>query len=112
MNMNKTTNQSLEGRLDTDGYLRNHTEWTPFIAEQLAAQEHITLTNEHWRLIDLLRNYYARTDTAPAMRPLVKLVKAELGEHMGSTQLMHLFGATPAKMAAKLAGLPRPTNCI
>ena len=55
MEMDKTTNQSLESRLDTDGYLRNHTEWTPFIAEQLAAQEHITLTNEHWRLIDLLR---------------------------------------------------------
>tara|TARA_B100000900_G_scaffold405166_1_gene414409 strand:- start:798 stop:1136 length:339 start_codon:yes stop_codon:yes gene_type:complete len=112
MDMDKTTNQSLGERLDADGYLRNHTEWTTIIAEQLAAQEQITLTNEHWRLIDLLRNYYARTDTAPAMRPLVKLVKAELGEHMGSAQLMHLFGGSPAKMLAKLAGLPRPTNCI
>ena len=112
MEMDKTTRNSLKSRLDTDGYLRDHTKWTPFIAEQLAAQEHITLTNEHWRLIDLLRNYYARTDTAPAMRPLVKLVKSELGEHMGSAQLMLLFGGSPAKMAAKLAGLPRPTNCI
>ena len=58
MDMDKTTNQSLGERLDADGYLRNHTEWTTIIAEQLAAQEQITLTNEHWRLIDLLRNYF------------------------------------------------------
>ena len=65
----------LDQRLDPDGYLRDHLQWSRPIAQQLAARAHIDLTNEHWRIIDLLRDYYARTDTAPAMRPLVKLVQ-------------------------------------
>ena len=112
METDKTNDISVNGHLDSDGYLRDHKEWTPQMAEQLATRERIALTTEHWRVINLLRHYFARTDIAPAMRPLVKLVQAELGEHMGSAQLMHLFGGSPAKMAAKLAGLPRPTNCI
>jgi len=47
------------------------------------------------------------------MRPLVKLVKEKLGEDCGSSvYLMGLFGGSPAKTAAKIAGLPRPTNCL
>jgi tRNA 2-thiouridine synthesizing protein E len=47
------------------------------------------------------------------MRPLVKLVKEQLGEDCGSSvYLMGLFGGSPAKTAAKIAGLPRPTNCL
>jgi tRNA 2-thiouridine synthesizing protein E len=47
------------------------------------------------------------------MRPLVKLVKNEFGQEVGSSAfLMRLFGGSPAKLAAKIAGLPRPTNCI
>ena len=102
----------LDLHLDPDGYLRDHLQWSRPIAQQLAARAHIDLTNEHWRIIDLLRNYYARTDTAPAMRPLVKLVQTEIDSALGSPYLMQLFGGSPAKMAAKLAGLPRPTNCI
>ena len=47
------------------------------------------------------------------MRPFVKLVKDQLGKDKGnSIYLMELFGPSPAKMAAKCAGLPRPTNCL
>ena len=82
-------------------------------AQQLAELEEITLTDTHWRVIKLLRSYYARTDIAPAMRPLVKLVKTEFGQEIGSSAfLMGLFGGSPAKVAAKISGLPRPTNCI
>ena len=104
--------QALASRLDQDGYLRDHAAWTPQIATELAALEHIQLGAEHWRIITLLRDFYARTDIAPAMRPLVKLTQAEFGADIGNSAfLMRLFGGSPAKMAAKIAGLPRPTNC-
>ena len=45
----------LDQRLDPDGYLRDHLQWSRPIAQQLAARAHIDLTNEHWRIIDLLR---------------------------------------------------------
>ena len=112
--MNQVThNSDFISALDKDGYLRDHTAWTEQIALQLAELEGITLTERHWRVIKLLRSYYARTDIAPAMRPLVKLVKTEFGQEIGSSALlMGLFGGSPAKVAAKISGLPRPTNCI
>jgi tRNA 2-thiouridine synthesizing protein E len=103
----------LSSHLDKDGYLTDHNEWTEQIASQLATLEGIDLSAEHWQVIRLLRNYYERTEIAPAMRPLVKLVKNEFGQEVGSSAfLMRLFGGSPAKLAAKIAGLPRPTNCI
>ena len=108
-----THNSDFISALDKDGYLRDHTAWTEQIALQLAELEGITLTERHWRVIKLLRSYYARTDIAPTMRPLVKLVKTEFGQEIGSSALlMGLFGGSPAKVAAKISGLPRPTNCI
>ena len=67
----------------------------------------------HWQVIKMLRDFYERTETSPAMRPLVKLAREQLGENCGSSAyLMGLFGGSPAKTASKIAGLPRPTNCL
>ena len=83
------------------------------VAHRLAAAEGLVLADSHWQIIDLLRDFFDRTETSPAMRPLVKLIKEQLGEGCGSSvYLMGLFGGSPAKTAAKIAGLPRPTNCL
>ena len=99
--------------LDKEGYLIDLSDWNRVIAEQLANAEDIALSQAHWQIIDLLRGFYAQTDTAPAMRALVNLVKENVGMEQGSSvYLMALFGGSPAKVAAKIAGLPRPTNCL
>ncbi|MEM9622374.1 MAG: TusE/DsrC/DsvC family sulfur relay protein [Pseudomonadota bacterium] len=99
--------------LDKEGYLMNLTDWSEDVARELAAQHQITLTETHWQVIRVLQAFYVETDVAPAMRPFVKLVKNELGEELGnSIRLMELFSASPAKMAARIAGLPRPTHCL
>ena len=83
------------------------------MAHRLAATEGLVLADSHWQIIDLLRDFFDRTETSPAMRPLVKLIKEHLGEGCSSSvYLMGLFGGSPAKTAAKIAGLPRPTNCL
>lgn len=98
---------------DKEGFLRDLDDWTPSVAATIAANENVTLTPAHWRVLETLRAFYAETDVSPAMRPFVKIMRERLGEEFGtSIALMQLFGDSPAKTAAKIAGLPRPTNCL
>ncbi|MCG7598431.1 TusE/DsrC/DsvC family sulfur relay protein [Halomonas sp. McH1-25] len=99
--------------LDPEGHLVDLDDWTPEVAKALAAREGRVLTEEHWEVIEVLRDFYRRYEMAPAMRPLVKAVGQTLGAEKGrSLHLMKLFPESPAKVAARLAGLPKPTNCL
>ena len=104
---------SHEYALDPEGFLVDIATWSPEAAEAMADEEGITLTADHWEVIELLRDFYARYEMAPAMRPLVKAVSQRLGAEKGrSIHLMRLFPGSPAKVAARLAGLPKPTHCL
>ncbi|UOB22086.1 TusE/DsrC/DsvC family sulfur relay protein [Pseudomonas orientalis] len=99
--------------LDKDGYLVDLNEWSADVANALAAAESLELTQDHWEILELLRDFYAEYQLSPATRPLIKYTALKLGVEKGnSLHLNKLFNGTPAKLAAKLAGLPRPTNCL
>ncbi len=99
--------------LDPEGYLIDLEDWTPAVAKALAGEEGIRLEDEHWEVIEVLRDFYARFEQAPAMRPLVKAVGQALGPDKGrSIHLMRLFPGSPAKLGARIAGLPKPANCL
>lgn len=105
--------KTQEYGLDPEGYLVDMATWSPAVAEALAQEEGIALTAEHWEVLEVLRDFYARYEMAPAMRPLVKAVGQALGPDKGcSIHLMRLFPGSPAKVAARLAGLPKPTHCL
>jgi tRNA 2-thiouridine synthesizing protein E len=98
---------------DKEGYLLHFADWTVDIAEALALREGITLTTAHWEIVDALRDFYQRFEQSPAMRPLVKYVAQTLGNDKGtSIYLLQLFPGSPAKVASKIAGLPRPEHCL
>ncbi len=98
---------------DREGFLRELDHWNPGVAEQIAAAEGLTLTEAHWEVIELLREYYRRFDSSPAMRPLVKFCALQLGPEKGrSVYLLSLFPGSPAKLGSKIAGLPKPENCL
>lgn len=99
--------------VDQDGYLKNLQEWTPQIATAIALQENIQLSEDHWEIIYLLQAFYREFQISPAMRALVKYTEKKLGQDKGkSIYLMSLFPPSPAKIASKIAGLPRPANCL
>ena len=99
--------------LDKEGYLLDLNDWSPAAAEALAAREDLHLSAEHWEVLQLLRTFYTEYQLSPATRPLIKYVALHLGVDKGnSLHLNRLFKGTPAKLAAKLAGLPKPTNCL
>lgn len=100
----------IEGKaiaLDKDGFLVNLEDWSPATAQGLATREGIALTPDHWEILSLLRTFYQEYQLSPATRPLIKYAALKLGPEKGnSAHLNRLFNGTPAKLAAKLAGLP------
>lgn len=99
--------------LDKDGYLLDLQDWSTDVATALAERESLQLSDEHWEVLNLLRAFYDEFQLSPANRPLIKYVALKLGPDKGnSLHLNRLFNGTPAKLAAKLAGLPKPTNCL
>ena len=99
--------------LDDEGYLLHLDDWSKPVAEYLSIEENIQLADAHWEIIKVIRDFYQQYELSPAMRPLVKAVTLALGAEKGkSIYLMKLFPESPAKQAAKLAGLPKPTNCL
>ena len=107
---------TLDGKhipLDKVGYLLDLNDWSVDVAQALAEQAGIELSPEHWEILDLLRDFYQEFQLSPATRPLIKYTALKLGVDKGnSLHLNRLFNGTPAKLAAKLAGLPKPTNCL
>jgi tRNA 2-thiouridine synthesizing protein E len=98
---------------DKDGFLVSLEDWSPAVAKELAAAEGIQLTPEHWEVLNALRDFYQEFDLSPAMRPLTRYLKAKLGpDKSTSIYLLTLFPGSPAKITAKIAGLPRPENCL
>lgn len=96
-----------------DGYLKNLADWTPEVAEILALRQNITLTAEHWEIINLLREFYFKYNASPAMRTLVNAVKEQYGQEKGNSIYLHtLFPGSAAKQATNIAGLPKPIRCI
>jgi len=99
--------------LDKDGYLLNLEDWTEEVAKLLATQLEIELSPAHWEILSLIRKFHQLRGLSPVMRILVKLVQSELGPTKGnSLYLLKLFPESPARIASKIAGLPRPVNCL
>ncbi|MFT3931387.1 MAG: TusE/DsrC/DsvC family sulfur relay protein [Spongiibacteraceae bacterium] len=106
----------IDGRdiaTDGDGFLEHYEDWNATVAEIIAIQENIVLSDAHWEILNLLRDFYRQFEQSPAMRALVKYVGQQLGKDKGnSIYLLKLFPGSPAKIASKIAGLPRPENCL
>lgn len=104
-------NQTIE--TDEQGYLLDHLLWNEALVPVIAAQEGIDLNEAHWQIIRFVRQFYAEYDTSPAIRALVKALSIEFGPEVGNSRhLQRLLPKGPAKMASKLAGLPKPAKCL
>jgi tRNA 2-thiouridine synthesizing protein E len=88
--------------LDPDGYLVDTQKWNKEIAEILAGEEvSQAFTEDHWRVIDFLRQYYLEWEAAPPVRMLSRRTGLSLRD------LKQLFPEGLAKCACRYAGLPR-----
>ncbi|MDX1585761.1 MAG: TusE/DsrC/DsvC family sulfur relay protein [Balneolaceae bacterium] len=105
--MSTATIANRELDVDAEGFLKDHTQWNKEIARELARIEGIPeLTDRHWLVIEFMRKEYEEKGDGPSIRKLTK----ESG--VPTKELYQLFPKGPAKKAAKIAGIPKPTGCI
>jgi TusE/DsrC/DsvC family sulfur relay protein len=92
---------------DAEGFLTHPEQWDETIAEAIAREAGIPeLTPRHWQVVRFMRERYLSTGTAPTIRSLGKESGVPIKE------LYELFPKGPAKLAAKIGGIPKPKGCI
>jgi TusE/DsrC/DsvC family sulfur relay protein len=93
--------------LDAEGFLVDPNQWNEAVAAEIAAANGIpTLTDRHWQVVRFMRDAYMANGTAPSIRSLGKESGVPIKE------LYQLFPKGPAKLAAKVGGIPKPRGCI
>lgn len=98
---------------DEEGYLINLSDWTEDIGKAIAQTENVDMSENHWEVVNFLRDYYNEYQIAPAVRVLTKAIGKQLGADKGNSKYLYeLFPYGPAKQACKIAGLPKPTGCV
>lgn len=97
----------IQIEVDEDGFIQNPDKWTEDLAAAIAQTEEVgELTEDHWKVINYLREYYQEFGIAPMIRKLCKDTGFQL------KYIYELFPSGPAKGACKIAGLPKPTGCV
>jgi tRNA 2-thiouridine synthesizing protein E len=100
---------TADPRLDDEGYLIDPEQWSEEFARQVAAREGLTLRDEHWKVIEFMRAYYADRQVAPDARFVIKHLAEQLGYGpQARTLLFQLFPYGYVKQACKVAGMKRP----
>jgi len=98
---------------DEDGYLANLSDWSMELAEFMAKKDGCDMSENHWKVLNFLREYYNEYQILPALRVLAKAIGKRLGKDKGNSKYLYeLFPYGPVKQACKYAGLPKPTGCI
>jgi tRNA 2-thiouridine synthesizing protein E len=93
--------------VDEDGFMQEPDKWNETVAAAIATTEGVEgLSEEHWKVVNYLRDYYLKFGVAPMIRKLCKETGFKLNK------IYELFPSGPAKGACKVAGLPKPTGCV
>ena len=103
-----TVNLSLLEALDfdDDSFLTDSNAWNREIGEAVASVLEIDLTESHWEVIEFARQEYAENNDSPTLRRITRTL------NITTKELYDMFPGGAAKIAAKIAGLPKPTGCI
>jgi TusE/DsrC/DsvC family sulfur relay protein len=104
--MSTTTIDGHTIHVNDEGFMTDPGEWTEPLAESLAAQIGIELTDEHWKAIRFLREDFAREGETATLR------RISVVGGIPTKSLFALFPQKPAKKLAYVAGLPKPHGCV
>ena len=105
--MPTTTFAGVDVDVNDEGFFADPSVWTEAMAPELAAAEGIDeLTDAHWKVLRFVREECASKGTGPTVRALGKTSGVSVKE------LYQLFPKGPAKIAARIAGIPKPRGCI
>ena len=93
--------------LNPEGFMTDSSEWTSEVAESMAIELGLApLSDRHWTVLSFCREDAATERQPPGLRRISKR------SGVGMKELYQLFPKGPGKLAARLAGLPKPKGCI
>ena len=105
--MSVTTASVLDTvEFDDDGFMVDANAWTPEIAQAIAEDKGITLTDRHWIVINFARKEFEDNGEPPTLRRITKRTE------VNTKEIYQLFPGGPAKTASRISGLGKPTGCI
>jgi tRNA 2-thiouridine synthesizing protein E len=98
---------SLEAvQTDAEGYLANRDDWSEELATELAKQFDVELGEEHWKVLNAARAIETESGSSPGLRKISKRADTPI------KAIYVLFPDGPAKLIAKIAGIPKPKSCL
>ena len=101
-------NKQLAGQdisVDSEGYLLDLSQWTRDVAEEIAKEEGIAMTDEHWKVIEYIQESFRKKESL-SIRSLGKRGPVTIKDFYA------LFPEGPLKKASKIAGIPKPSSCV
>jgi TusE/DsrC/DsvC family sulfur relay protein len=93
-------------QIDAEGYLASRDDWSQELARELARKLGVELTDEHWKVINTARAIEAESGSSPGLRKISKRSETPI------KSIYKLFPDGPAKLVAKIAGIPKPKSCL
>ena len=98
---------SLEAlQTDAEGYLSNRDDWSEELANEIAQQANVALTDAHWKVLNTARAIEIESGSSPGLRKISKRSETPI------KSIYKLFPDGPAKLIAKIAGIPKPKSCL
>lgn len=99
--------------LDQEGHLVDYTIWTPEVAQELANSLELELTDWHLNILHAVRQFYQQFGHSPATRPLIKFLMKSVSPDINNAMLQEKFNTgLVARHLSRLAGVPKPANCL
>ncbi|MDR0364252.1 MAG: TusE/DsrC/DsvC family sulfur relay protein [Bacteroidales bacterium] len=96
----------VELKFDGDGFLTNPEIWSEEVAKQIAQEDGIDMSDQHWAVVRIIRSNYEEKGNAPMIRTICKETGLKLKD------IYELFPLGPARGACRIAGLPKPDGCV
>ena len=98
---------------DQDGHLVDYTIWNEAVAQELANSLDLELTAWHFEVLHAVRQFYQQFGHSPATRPLIKFLMKTVSSEIDNAVLQDKFNTgLVARHLSRLAGIPKPPNCL
>lgn len=92
--------------VNEEGFLTKFDQWDEEIAQELANNIDIPMTDERWKIIRFLREDFKTQGECATSRRVQTVGGVPVKEQF------LLFPKKPAKKMAYIAGLPKPKGCV
>lgn len=98
---------------DNEGFLLDPAQWSVRLAEEIAKEENIQLYNDHWTVVNFIRDYFEEKQTVPEARFALKHLKNTLDDERGTRRYLYaLFPYGYGQQACKIAGMRKPLKLM